>query len=49
MSRAGRLWSPRGVLAPAVPEALTLGGSQLAADGVVLIGEHCRYPRNEKG
>src|SRR5436190_445925 len=34
---------------PTVAEALTLGGSKLAVDGVVIIGEHGRYPRNEKG
>jgi hypothetical protein len=36
-------------LYPSIPEALTLGGSRLAVDGIVLIGEHGRYPRNEKG
>ena len=30
-------------------EALTLGGEQLAVDGVLLIGEHGDYPSNEKG
>lgn len=34
---------------PTIAEALTLGGSKLAVDGVVLIGEHGNYPRNEKG
>ena len=34
---------------PTIAEALTLGGSKLAVDGVVLIGEHGDYPRNEKG
>lgn len=34
---------------PTIAEALTLGGSQLAVDGVLIIGEHGRYPRNEKG
>lgn len=29
--------------------ALTLGGKELAADGVLLIGEHGDYPINEKG
>lgn len=33
---------------PTIAEALTLGGSKLAVDGVVIIGEHGRYPRNEK-
>jgi hypothetical protein len=36
-------------LYPTIGEALTLGGSKLAVDGVVLIGEHGRYPRNERG
>ncbi len=35
-------------LYPTIAEALTLGGSTLAVDGVILIGEHGRYPRNEK-
>lgn len=34
---------------PTLAEALTLGGSELAVDGVVIIGEHGEYPRNEKG
>lgn len=34
---------------PTVEEALTLGGSKLAVDGVVIIGEHGKYTRNEKG
>jgi hypothetical protein len=34
---------------PTIPEALTLGGTKLAVDGVVLVGEHGTYPRNEKG
>jgi hypothetical protein len=33
---------------PTIAEALTRGGSKLAVDGVVIIGEHGRYPRNEK-
>jgi len=33
---------------PSVAEALTLGGSKLAVDGVVIIGEHGNYPKNEK-
>lgn len=36
-------------LYPTIEEALTLGGDKLAVDGVVLIGEHGDYPRNEKG
>jgi hypothetical protein len=34
---------------PTVEEALTLGGSRLAVDGVLIIAEHGKYPRNEKG
>ncbi|MBL8177141.1 MAG: hypothetical protein JNK48_20875 [Bryobacterales bacterium] len=33
---------------PTIAEALTLGGGKLAVDGVMLVGEHGRYPRNEK-
>ena len=36
-------------LYPTIAEALTLGGDSLAVDGVLLIGEHGSYPRNEKG
>lgn len=34
---------------PSIAQALTLGGSQLAVDGVLLIAEHGSYPKNEKG
>jgi hypothetical protein len=34
---------------PTIEEALTLGGSGLAVDGVVIIAEHGKYPRNEQG
>jgi hypothetical protein len=34
---------------PTVEEALTLGGEKLAVDGVVVIGEHGDYPKNDKG
>lgn len=34
---------------PTIAEALTLGGSKLAVDGVLIIGEHGNYPRNDKG
>lgn len=34
---------------PTIVDALTLGTGKLAVDGVVVIGEHGRYPRNEKG
>jgi hypothetical protein len=32
-----------------IAEALRRGGDKLAVDGVVVIGEHGNYPRNEKG
>ena len=34
---------------PTIAEALTLGTSKLSVDGVVIIAEHGKYPRNEKG
>jgi len=34
---------------PTIAEALTLGTNKLAVDGVVLVGEHGNYPKNEKG
>lgn len=34
---------------PSIAEALTLGGGKLAVDGVLIIGEHGSYPKNEKG
>jgi len=36
-------------LYPTITEALTLGGSKLAVDGVVIIGEHGKYPKNDRG
>jgi hypothetical protein len=33
---------------PTIAEALTCGGSKLAVDGVVLVGEHGEYPYTEK-
>jgi len=33
---------------PSIRKALTLGGRELAVDGVILIGEHGDYPYNEK-
>ncbi len=32
-----------------IPEALTLGGSKLAVDGVVIVAEHGDYPTNDRG
>jgi hypothetical protein len=34
---------------PTIAGALTLGGDRLAVDGVLIIGEHGTYPRNDKG
>ena len=34
---------------PTIAETLTLGGSKLAVDGVVVVGEHGQYPRHEHG
>ncbi|MBL9136316.1 MAG: hypothetical protein JNK85_10625 [Verrucomicrobiales bacterium] len=36
-------------LYPSIRDALCLGGSRLAVDGVVIIGEHGNYPKTEKG
>ena len=32
-----------------IPEALRLGGSRIAVDGVAIIGEHGNYPRTPRG
>jgi hypothetical protein len=34
---------------PTIAEALCCGGSRLACDAVLIVGEHGNYPRNEKG
>jgi hypothetical protein len=34
---------------PTIAEALRVGGAKLAVDGVLVIGEHGDYPRNDKG
>src|SRR6266699_1286445 len=49
LSRERAQRHPSMKLCPTVAEALTLGGSKLAVDGVLLVGEHGRYPRTEKG
>jgi hypothetical protein len=36
-------------IAPTIEGALTLGGASLAVDGVLIIGEHGKYPTNAKG
>jgi hypothetical protein len=48
MSRA--LAKKRGfTIYDSIPAALTAGGKELAVDGVLSIGEHGKYPRNDKG
>lgn len=49
LSRERAKRHPHMKIYPTIAEALTRGGSDLAVDGVLLIGEHGRYPRNEKG
>jgi hypothetical protein len=34
---------------PTIAEALRLGGERLAVDGILIMGEHGEYPRNELG
>src|SRR3569833_55104 len=45
--RASRLPSMK--IYPTIREALSRGGDKLAVDGVVLVGEHGSYRRNERG
>jgi len=45
--RAGR--HPGMKICPTIEEALTLGTSKLAVDGVVVVAEHGVYPLNENG
>ena len=49
LSRERGARHPSVKLCSTIAEALTLGGSKLAVDGVVIVGEHGNYPRNEKG
>src|SRR6267154_93604 len=49
LSRERGARHPSVKLSPTIADALTLGGDKLAVDGVVLVGEHGNYPRNEKG
>lgn len=49
LSRERAARHPEMKIFPSIAEALTLGGGKLAVDGVVLVGEHGNYPRNEKG
>ncbi|HEX4808113.1 MAG TPA: hypothetical protein VH325_04240 [Bryobacteraceae bacterium] len=49
LSRERAARHPEMKIYPTIAETLTCGGSKLAVDGVVLVGEHGNYPRNEKG
>ena len=49
LSRERAARHPAMKICPTIAEALTLGGDKLAVDGVVLVGEHGDYPRNEMG
>lgn len=46
-----REWATRASVPifPSIREALTLGGAELAVDGVLIIGEHGDYPINARG
>ncbi len=41
--------SPGMAVYPKIADALTRGTDKLAVDGIVVVGEHGTYPRNEKG
>jgi len=45
-TRLAKSWGVKKVRT--IQEALTLGGNELAVDGVLLIGEHGKYPTNVK-
>src|SRR4051794_10938068 len=49
LSRERGARHPSVKLCSSIPEALTLGGSKLVEESVVIVGEHGNYPRNEKG
>ena len=49
LSRERALRHPEMKIYPTIAEALTRGRSTLAVDGVVLVGEHGDYRKNEKG
>ena len=49
LSRERASRHPEMKIYPTIAEALCQGGSQLAVDGVLLIGEHGQYPRNDRG
>ena len=49
LSRDRASHHPQMKIYPTIAEALTLGGDSIAVDGVLLIGEHGKYPDNKKG
>ena len=49
LSRSRAREFPEMKIYSSIEEALTLGGDDLAVDGVLLIAEHGRYPKNERG
>ncbi|HIG57015.1 MAG TPA: hypothetical protein EYG11_00380 [Candidatus Latescibacteria bacterium] len=49
LSRDREARFPQMTIYPTIADALTLGGSDLAVDGVLLVAEHGSYNRNEKG
>jgi hypothetical protein len=49
LSRSRAAEFPKMRIAPTIADALTDGGRTLSVDGVLLIGEHGAYPRNERG
>jgi hypothetical protein len=49
LSRSRGAEFPSMKLCPTIAEALTLGTGKLAVDGVVIVGEHGDYPKNEMG
>lgn len=49
LSRERARRHPEMKIYPTIAEALCQGGSQLAVDGVLLIGEHGSYPKNDRG
>ena len=48
LSRERAARHPAMKIYPTIREALTLGGDKLAVDGVVLVGEHGNYPKNDR-
>ncbi len=49
LSRERAARHPAMKIYPTIADALTLGGDKLAVDGVVLVGEHGHYEKNDRG